>query len=63
MFVRVEEIKKRNSLFVIDENEKYIGELNEEDFYKCLIEDKEFKEDDYVFWYVDKVKLNKLLKR
>ena len=63
MFVRLEKLQKSNSVLIIDEVGKFIGEIDETEFIlNCMSTTVEpIKEDDYVYVFVDKECLKKYL--
>lgn len=62
MFVRFEKIQRKEGLSsVIDENNKYLGDIDELDLLECLDLDRNFEEDGYTFFFVDKKELEKRL--
>ena len=62
MFVRFEKIQRKEGLSsVIDENNKYLGDIDELDLLECLDLDRNFEEDGYTFFFADKKELEKRL--
>lgn len=61
MVVRLEKIRKSQAVLVIDENSKYIGQIDNIDFFIDCIEDRDpFEEDGYTWYFVNKECLLKL---
>lgn len=56
MFVKKYQLKNFRFL-LIDELDKTIGRIREDDFEKCLASKETFTEDGYVFYHVDKNKI------
>lgn len=54
MIVRFEEIRKTNRFLVVDELDKYLGEINELSFSDVLLDKDPFEEDSYTWHYADK---------
>lgn len=63
MLVRLESIKNSEQVLVIDEIGRFLGEINEFEFFMdCMLDEEDIlEEDDYVYYVVDKECLNKLL--
>ena len=62
MFIRFEKIQRREGLIsVIDENDKYLGDVDELNLLECLDLDKNFEEGGYTFFFADKKELEKRL--
>lgn len=62
MIVRYEN-SKNDYLLIIDENEKFIGEIDSDDFIDAMLERDSFEEFEYQWFYVDKDKLeSKIIK-
>jgi len=63
MLVRLESVKNSEQVLVIDEIGRFLGEINEVEFFlDCILDDEDIlEEDDYVYYKVDKECLNKLL--
>ena len=50
MFVRFEKVQRKEGLSsVIDENNKYLGDIDELDLLECLDLDRNFEEGGYTF--------------
>jgi GT2 family glycosyltransferase len=64
MFIRFEEVRGTDSVLVISETDKFLGEMLIVDLIDCVDKDKDIlEEDNYVYWSVDKNKLNEFLKK
>jgi hypothetical protein len=64
MIIRVENIKDSDVVLVVSELDKYIGKMYFYEFVECLDDTREpIEEDEHTWWFVDKVKINKLLKK
>ena len=62
MFVRFEKVQRREGLSsVIDENDKYLGGVDELNLLECLDLDRNFEEGGYTFFFADKKELEKRL--
>lgn len=62
MFVRFEKVQRKEGLSsVIDENNKYLGDVDELNLLECLDLDKNFEEGGYTFFFADKKELEKRL--
>ena len=62
MFVRFEKVQRKEGLSsVIDENNKYLGDVDELNLLECLDLDKNFEERGYTFFFADKKELEKRL--
>ena len=62
MFVRFEKVQRKEGLSsVIDENNKYLGDVDELNLLECLDLDKNFEEVGYTFFFADKKELEKRL--
>lgn len=60
MFIRFEKVQRKEGLnSVIDENNKYLGDIDELDLLECLDLDRNFEENDYTFFFTDKKELEK----
>jgi hypothetical protein len=60
MFVRFEKVQRKEGLdSVIDENGKYLGDIDELNLLECLDFDRSFEEDGYTFFFADKKELEK----
>ena len=64
MFIRFEKVQRKEGLnSVIDENNKYLGDIDELDLLECLDLDRNFEEGGYTFFFADKKELeNNLIK-
>lgn len=62
MFVRVDFVKG-NEWHLIDEIDRYLGYVNDWEFADCLSKDEGVDIDEELFWEVDKLKLNTILKK
>ena len=63
MLVRIEQIRGTDTVLIIDEIGRYLGQMYFADFSDCIIENLDpVEEDDYLFWQVDKNELNKFFK-
>lgn len=65
MLVRLEDVFKSKSILLIDEIGRYIGQTNEIEFFtSCInIHLEPIEEDGYIYYFVDRDCLNKLLER
>jgi hypothetical protein len=64
MLVRVEKIKDTQYVLVVDEVDRFIGEIYYPLFKKsCLLKDETVEIDDYEFYFADKEKLIKCCKK
>ena len=65
MYIRLERLRKTDSVLLIDEIGRYRGQVDElELFMECIREDiPVLEEDGYVFHFVDKKCLEELLKK
>ena len=62
MFIRFEKVQRKEGIdSVIDENGKYLGDIDELDLLGCLDLDRRFEEDGYTFFFSDKKELEKRL--
>lgn len=61
MIVRIEPVYKTDNVLVIDENDKFIGEVHYSDFVDCLQDEDGFEEDGYLYFTVSKPILLKIL--
>ena len=62
MFVRFEKVQRKEGLSsVIDENNKYLGDVDELNLLECLDLDRNFEERGYTFFFADKKELEKRL--
>ena len=53
MIVRIESIRNSDSLLVISETDKYLGQLESiEHFTNCLEDREPFEEDEYIWHYI-----------
>lgn len=63
MLVRIEQVRNTDTVLVIDEVSKYLGQMYFSDFSECIVNKDPMVEDDYLFWYVEKEQINKFLKK
>lgn len=54
MLVRTEFIRNSSNLLVVDELDKYLGEITQSDFIEAMEDRDSIKIDDYIFYHVDK---------
>ena len=59
MIVRYEEIRNSDEVLVISETGKYLGKMLMVDFVDCIDFDKNFEEDDYLYFFADKKELER----
>lgn len=65
MIVRLENVRNSNQVLVIDELNRYIGYIEELDFFlDCTkVQLEPFEEDGYIYFHVDKNCLNLKIKK
>lgn len=62
MYIRFEKIPRKGEIVsVIDETNKYLGDIDTIDLYESINVDKTFQEDGYTFFFADKKLLTKKL--
>jgi hypothetical protein len=55
MIVRIESIRRTETVLVIEETGKYLGQMESVNFFADCLEDKDpFEEDEYLWYFVDK---------
>ena len=62
MLIRYEKTTEHDIVLVIDEVDKFLGKIDLFDLVDCIDREKEpLNEDEYLYWFVDKEKLNLFL--
>ena len=54
MIIRFEKIRKTNRYIVVDELDKYLGEIDELSFTDVILDKDPFEENEYTWYYADK---------
>jgi hypothetical protein len=64
MVVRIESIKGTETVLIIEETGKYLGQMESINFFvECLDDRDPFEEDKYLWYFVDKKCLTENLKK